>query len=196
MKILKTDDELRIVWGEVYVPNVPDAHGDFMTTDSIRKMAHRFLLKGRAHKVDVNHDNQSTGAGVCESFIARAGDQDFIEGSWVAGVHVPDDVTWAKVKSGEINGFSIEALVRSKTRKVALLIPDSIEGRTLKSDQVDHTHGWVCEITDEGEIVGHTTDDDTGHFHLLQKGTTTEEAAGHRHRWSLLDTLKALEIIQ
>ena len=42
-RIRKTDDELQIVYGEVYAPNVPDVHGEFMTPVEVRKMAHRFL---------------------------------------------------------------------------------------------------------------------------------------------------------
>ena len=62
--------------------------------------------------IDVNHQNDDVSAGVkiVENFIARADDPDFVEGAWVIGVHVLDDDIWNDILSGELNGFSYEAL--------------------------------------------------------------------------------------
>ena len=103
--IKKADDELQIVYAEVYAPNIPDSQGEFMQPTTIRKMAHSFLAKGFVNQIDTNHDNVTNGSYVVESFIARKNDPDFIEDSWVVGVHVPDSDLWAKIKKGELNGF-------------------------------------------------------------------------------------------
>ena len=39
----KSDAKKQIVFGEVYVPNVRDTDGNFMTAETIEKMAHDFL---------------------------------------------------------------------------------------------------------------------------------------------------------
>lgn len=41
IKVLtKADDEKKLVYGIVYEPDTPDAHGDFMTAAEIEKAAH------------------------------------------------------------------------------------------------------------------------------------------------------------
>lgn len=84
----KLDDELRIVYGEVYAPDVIDSQGDTMSAAEIRKMAHHFLAEGRVKQIDVQHNNQVCGAKVVESFIAREGDPTFIPSGRSEGVLV------------------------------------------------------------------------------------------------------------
>ena len=86
----KCDEELQIVYGEVYAPGFPDSQGDFMTAESIREMAHEFMRKGLVDKIDLNHTQVESGCYVVESFIARDDDTVFIPNSWVLGVHVYD----------------------------------------------------------------------------------------------------------
>ncbi len=74
MEIRKFDEDLQIVYGEVYAPSgVPDSQGDVMSAEAIRKMAHKFLADMRVDQIDINHDHSMTGANVVESFIARRG---------------------------------------------------------------------------------------------------------------------------
>jgi len=122
--VLGIIEEQRVVIGAVYVPEQLDTHGDFMTAEEIRKGAYDYMRKADAlAQIDTNHDNVRTGSYVVESFISRKGDPDFkIEGTWVVGVHIPDDDVWEAVKRGEINGFSMEAEVQ--TRESSLLMPD------------------------------------------------------------------------
>lgn len=194
MQIKKFDDELRIVYGEVYAPNVPDSQGDYMTAETIRKMAHRFLSKGRTKAVDTNHDNELNGSIIVESFVARKGDPEFIEDSWVCGVHIPSAELWKKVKSGEINGFSLEGTVASRPRRVALYVPDTVMGETEEAK--GHTHNYkVAFSQDDLLIEGFTIEDRTGHIHEIRNGTITEESAGHRHRYRLIDALDHIEVL-
>ena len=106
----------QLAYGIVYEPNVVDTHGEYMTADEIEKMAHRFLLAKRNSAFDVMHDNIDQQAHVVESFIARAGDPDYPVGAWVAGVWVPNQTLWARIRKGEITGFSFEALVTKHPR--------------------------------------------------------------------------------
>ena len=104
----KSDAAKQIVFGEVYVPDRRDTDGNFMTAETIEKMAHDFLANKKNAQISKNHDGNSDKGCVVESFIAREGDPDFIAGSWVVGVHVPDIEIWKQIEKGELTGFSIE----------------------------------------------------------------------------------------
>ena len=104
----KSDAKKQIVYGEVYVPNVKDTDGNFMTAETIEKMAHDFMKNSRNTQIDKNHDGYKDKGYVVESFIARKGDPDFIEGAWVVGVHIPNTEIWQQVEKGTLTGFSIE----------------------------------------------------------------------------------------
>ncbi len=183
--IKKTDTKLRIVYGEVYVPWVPDSHNEFMSEENVRLAAHGFLMKGLTENVDRQHDNTLTGCYVVESFVARKGDPDFIEGSWVAGVQIVGDDLWADVESGEINGFSLEALVTKTPREVEVEIPEYVEGETF--EEAGHTHRFTAHFSDAGEFLGGETDRVQEHSHKIQKGTITDTSDGHSHRFAFVD---------
>ena len=104
----KSDNKKQIVFGEVYVPDVRDTDGEFMTAETIEKMAHNFLANKKNFEISKSHDGNTDKGCVVESFIAREGDPDFIPGSWVIGVHIPDVEIWKQVEDGTLTGFSIE----------------------------------------------------------------------------------------
>lgn len=187
-RIRKTDDELQIVYGEVYAPNVPDVHGEFMSPVEVRKMAHRFMTKGILQAVDTNHDNELNGSMVVESFVAREDDPIFLSEAWVIGMHVPDNDMWTKIKNGEINGFSIEALVHLAEKVVELEIPEVLQGETSEAD--GHTHRFEVKFDDEGNFMGGLTSNDGGHRHEIRRGTVTEAADGHTHRYSIAELMR------
>lgn len=192
-------DEKRIVWGEVYIPDVPDTDGEFMDAESIEKMAYSFMSNLRLKMIDAHHSNQEIkGAVVVESFVARKGDPDFIPGAWVVGVHVPDDDMWAKIKKGEINGFSMEALVTKTPVELEIELPPVLEGRTQMSrkseDSEDHDHAFYVSYDEQGNFLGGKTSLDQGHFHPIKRGTVSEEVAGHRHRFAHVDIMKSVVV--
>ncbi len=188
--VIKSDtpDE-QLVYGEVYAPMRPDADGEFMTAAEIKKMAHDFIRDGKVGMVDTNHDNVLvTGASVVESFIARKGDPDFLEGAWVVGMHINDAATWAAIKKGDINGFSMEAeVLRGDPVDVTMNLPPVVTGLTSKSEE--HEHTFYVGYSKEGQFLGGTTDMKNGHRHVIKGGTTTESANGHRHKFSSVDTV-------
>lgn len=114
--IKKADGSQHIVYGEVYVPDEKDAHGNWMTAAEIEKMAHNFLANLRAYNVDKQHDGNPGVGVVVESFIARPGDPDFKPGAWVVATKVLDDSVWEKIERGEITGYSMAG--------VAEIVPD------------------------------------------------------------------------
>ncbi len=104
----KADAKKQIVYGEVYRPDEKDTDGNWMTANTIEKMAHEFMEDLRLTQIDKNHEGDTEDCVVVESFIARSGDPDFAEDSWVVGVKVHDDAVWKSIEKGEITGFSIE----------------------------------------------------------------------------------------
>lgn len=182
------DDELQIVYGEVYIPNVPDTDGDFMTPEEVRKMAHRFVAKGTPEQIDIQHDGEVSGAHMVESFVAREGDDTFIPGSWVIGVHIPDETLWKKVKDGELNGFSMEAFAKSRDAVIKdVNLPAVVKGATNVME--GHDHEFEVTFDRDGVFLGGVTSEDGNpkHKHIIKHGTVTEDAAGHNHRFASVD---------
>ena len=81
-----------------------------MTAETIEDMAHDFLANGKNSQISTDHDGYTDKGVVVESFIAREGDPDFIAGSWVVGVYVPDPEIWVLIENGDLTGFSIEGV--------------------------------------------------------------------------------------
>lgn len=183
------DDEKaweRLAWAEVLVPGTVNVMNDLWSKDAVRRAAYMFMEQGFA--IDLNHDNVdiSSSVKVVESFIARPNDPDFLEGSWVVGVHILDADLWQKVLDGEINGFSYEALVRFTKAKLTISDTGERQGITEADTTDGHTHEWWA-IVDENNrpIMGGTTDTN-GHSHSISTHTVTDTANDHKHRYNLV----------
>lgn len=177
----------RIVYAPVYTPFRVDTDGEAMIPAEIEKMAHDFMLKGRLDCIDVSHDRVKSGCMVVESFVARSGDPDFIEGEWVLGVKILRDDLWDKILKGELNGFSFGS-DNVPTRMgyiVDLLQPVLGVGSTEPSEPGRlpvHEHTVFIELTEEARIVPTDTGETLGHTHRITRATATDEAFGHSHR--------------
>ncbi|MDR1021032.1 MAG: XkdF-like putative serine protease domain-containing protein [Synergistaceae bacterium] len=108
VNLRKSDAKKQIAYGEVYAPDEKDTDGNWMTAETVEKMAHGFMEDLRLDQVDKNHDGETDEGVIVESFIARKGDPDFTEGAWVVGVKVQDKETWESIEKGGLTGLSIE----------------------------------------------------------------------------------------
>lgn len=201
LQIKKYDDELQVVWGEVYIPYLPDSQGDAMTPLEIRKAAWRFSEQNRLGEIDRMHDGENFGAFAVETFINDASKgpiPTFIEDSWVLGVHIPDSQVWAGVKANDFNGFSMAGSGTRVRGEIEMEIPEEVRGRT--STDEDHDHPFMIRFGPEGEFLGGLAlKGDTDHEHVIQKGTMTELAGGdmagamprprHLHRYSFSEAI-------
>ena len=189
VRIKKIDADRRIVFGEVYAPDTLDTYKEFMTAEDIETMAHRFMRLELGQTIDTNHDNEPNGSYPVESFIARKGDPDFTEGAWVLGVKVPDPVIWHKVKRGELNGFSFQALVQPVMVTVERFLVRDHVGQTEppNDDPEGHTHLFFVQLDENGRIVQGFTSVVEGHDHRIRRGTSTEPGGEdkHSHRFFL-----------
>jgi len=184
MQIIKINEELQIVYAEVYIPLIPDSDNDYMTAETIRKMAHKFLSSNKTNNVDVNHDRDIISASVVESFIARKGDSDFIEESWVVGIHIVDPDVWTLVKSGELNGFSLDGSGKGRDTELEVDIPDFVKGETTINE--GHKHEFQVFFND-GIFAGGKTINDEGHSHRITMGTLTDATDNHAHCFNIVE---------
>lgn len=184
--IKKLDQEEQIVFGEVYAPGFPDSQRDFMSREEIKKMAYNFLRKGVTANIDVNHTQERSGSYVVESFIARDDDPTFIPGSWVIGVKVPDSAVWHQVKSGELNGFSLDGFGMRTDAVFEIEMPEMLSGET--DDVSGHRHAFTVKFDADGSFLGGTTNPGPdGHIHRIVRGTVTENTDDHSHRFSFVE---------
>lgn len=178
--VRKFDKLKGIVEGLVYEPNVLDSQGEFMTAEDLETLAHRFLSLDLTSAIDTQHSMMANGSYPVESFIARKGDPDYPEGGWVMAVQLTDELA-EKVESGEINGFSFAALVKHTDVAVEYSTLRDHVGPTQKAD--NHEHIYFVQMDENGRITGGKTDEVDGHVHAIKRGSVTEVAMGHSHRY-------------
>lgn len=114
MKILKIDDEQRIVYGWASVSTekgdkVVDTQGDVIEMSTLEKAVNGFMEHVRIGKT--MHDGPPTGIILHSMLVSKElseslGIQSDMEG-WIVGYKVYDQSVWNRVKSGELRAFSI-----------------------------------------------------------------------------------------
>lgn len=109
------NEEKRIVYGPVLVPDEPDTDNDVVTAEQIENVAHKFVEE--YGNIDLMHSLNNVGR-LVESYILPVDlevDEDTLipKGSWIMGVRVTDDDAWQAVKDGKLGGFSIMALQKT-----------------------------------------------------------------------------------
>lgn len=176
----------RIVFSEVLIPYVPNAHGDFMTRKEVREFAYAFMKAGIGSLVgiDLDHDNKdvSNSIKVVESFIARPNDPDFKEGSWVVGVWINNDDIWQQILDGELNGFSYEAIVSFINAELELPDIRVVTGYTEPDPFDGHKHKYFGVIDITGKVKYGATEVVHGHYHDLDKHSITKESGNPKHK--------------
>lgn len=109
------NDEKRIVYGPVLIPDEPDTDNDVVTEEHIENVAHKFVED--YGNIDLMHSLNNVGR-LVESYILPVDlqvDNDSVvpKGSWVMGVRVTDDNAWQSVKEKKLGGFSIMAMQKT-----------------------------------------------------------------------------------
>jgi len=121
------DNEQRIVFAPALVPDLPieRINGDqkfYVSIDreNILNTAIKFSKDNLANKLDTNHNQELlNGITIFESFVTdenrvtmAKGFEDLPIGTWFITAKVNNDEVWNKIKAGELNGFSIDALFK------------------------------------------------------------------------------------
>lgn len=128
VEIKLSDDEKHIVYGAVLVPDKDiyrnNGENEFylsFSKESIEKMSQDFMKDYRQHEVKTDHDKIADEVCVVESWIktdlfkdksvALGLNETLPVGTWFCGMKVNNIETWDRIKSGELNGFSVESMI-------------------------------------------------------------------------------------
>lgn len=121
-----TDEEKQRVFGCVLRADFPIFRRDEdgteyyvqFSAETIREFAQKYLAENRANNVDLAHDSvEIEGAEMVQYFIkdtdkgiAPEGFDEVADGSLFAEYQITDADLWARIQSGEFNGFSVEII--------------------------------------------------------------------------------------
>jgi hypothetical protein len=132
VKFVEVNKEQQILLGLVLEPNknvYRNQNGKefnmFFSADTIKELSHNFFRSGFHKNSTIEHskDTQLEGVTFVESWIVENPKVDkstnfgfsYPKGSWMVSMKVDDDNLWNEfVKSGEVKGFSIDALLDLK----------------------------------------------------------------------------------
>jgi hypothetical protein len=119
-----TNEEKRIVSGVAMVADLPiyrrdNVRGEYYVmfdANAIFKLAKKWARTNRYSAVNQHHESAVDGVHLLESYIIDRDRginppiefQTISDGSWMVSYLVDNDEVWAKVKSGEFKGFSVE----------------------------------------------------------------------------------------
>ena len=112
--ICKIDEEKKIVYGEVLVPDTYDAQGHKITEAEIEKACHWYMINSQKNKV--MHKGHYIKSDVVECYIVPQdlnfknpqGEEVVVKkGTWFMGTKIYDEETWKEVKDGKLTGYSI-----------------------------------------------------------------------------------------
>jgi hypothetical protein len=131
------DTEKHELFGAAMLANVPIYRRDAQLGEynvvfdkaTIYAIAQKFFEKGFQQNFNIMHDSNQKceGVFVFQSYIvdseqgrpAPKGFEDAQDGSWFLGVKVNNPEIWAKVKSGEVKGFSVEGVFEYKKKQLS-----------------------------------------------------------------------------
>jgi len=128
------DEEQRILIGLVLEPNKPiyrNQEGEefniVFSEHTIKELSHNFFKQGYQTNSSIEHADQIKGVSFVESWIVEDSAIDksanfgfsYPKGSWVATMKVDDEDVWNDyVKTGKVQGFSIDAFLTLKEVKL------------------------------------------------------------------------------
>lgn len=180
------DEKRRIIYGAVYTPNQVDGKGYFMEPEEVEAMCHRYLRIDVKNSIDTNHDNIPNGCFPVESYIAKANDPNYSEGTWVIGVKVANSAIWDKIIGGDLNAFSMEILVTKKPAMITYTTIPSMSGSTEvykeNEDDEGHQHLFFVELDSMGRVIKGKTNTVNGHYHDIVVNSITKDSENHSHR--------------
>jgi hypothetical protein len=127
IKFAIQDEEKRIVTGAAMIADLPiyrrdDIRGEYYVVfdkESIFKIAKKWARSNQYNSVNAHHKTPiMNGVSLFESYIIDRergvmppkGFEEVADGSWFVSYLIDNDDVWAKVKSGEFKGFSVEGV--------------------------------------------------------------------------------------
>ena len=126
-KRVNLQEDKRIIVSPVLIPDIEiprfdeESGEEYDITfgkEEIAKIAENFLVNGYQNEATLEHDEEIDGVSVIESWIKESNNDKSVDygfgdlpiGTWFVKMKVYDDELWAKIKSGEVRGLSIEGM--------------------------------------------------------------------------------------
>lgn len=141
----------------------------YFTEDTVRKAAEAYMKHQNTNNATVQHEEKVTGVHTVESWIVQDSENDksnlygynLPKGTWFVTMRVLNDDVWARIKSGELKGLSIEGYFVDKMQTLAtekLQEPiGEVNGLPIYEKQEDAlkaAQDMGCEGTHEHNIDG------------------------------------------
>lgn len=130
IQVQLANEEKHMVYSAVLIPDKPiyrrTEDGDEFyvefTKESIEKMSQQFFKDYRQDAITLDHETNASDITVVESWIksdlykdksvALGLNENLPVGTWFCGMKVNQIDAWERIKSHELNGFSVESLIR------------------------------------------------------------------------------------
>lgn len=127
------NEEEQIIVGAAMIPDMKIYRNDealgeyqiFFSKDTVKQIAETFFRKNFQGRANIMHDAGQFVEGVTY-FLSWIKDEakgmvglegDYPDGTWFVGAKVSNPEVWAKIKAGEIKGFSVEGMFEYKQSK-------------------------------------------------------------------------------
>ena len=126
---LKVDEDEMIVSGPALIPDLKifrnaeslGAEEDgyiYFSKETVKEMSELFMTNERMNTITLDHDLENSDLKLVESWIVLNNENDkskemgfdLPSGTWMTSYKVENIKLWEKIKAGEYNGFSIEAM--------------------------------------------------------------------------------------
>ena len=131
VQLKEVDQEKRILMGPALTPNKKIYRKNdktnreweiYFSEKTVRKASELFLMRSNQNNATLEHAKDIDGMSVVESWIiddpktdkSQLYGFDLPKGTWMISMKVNNDDIWAKVKAGEVKGFSIEGYFADK----------------------------------------------------------------------------------
>ena len=173
IKMAKINEDQRIVMGLVLQPEQlilrqdPESGEKFnivFSADTIKELSHNFFKSGFQLNSKLEHNSPIKDVTFVESWIVENSEIDksanfgmsFPKGSWIATMKVDNDDIWNNyVKTGEVEGFSVDAMVdleeinlkaelkMSENKSIITMLKEIISGAEKVEETVEVALGSV-----------------------------------------------------
>lgn len=168
---LSVIEEKQMIFGAVIIPNKDilrrDSEGNEFTMrfseETIEKLAHNWISKGSHKNFSEQHETKLEGITAVEMWTVADPDNDksntfgkkYPKGTLVAMSKVDNPKTWADIKAGKINGYSIEAVLglQNFNLKTEIEMTEEIK-KSIVTDVIDGVKAFfTSEKVEEVEVL-------------------------------------------
>jgi len=126
VKFATADEDKRTIVGPILIPNLKilrlkedgTPYYVVFSKETVQKLAQKYIKDNNANNITVEHQHSVNDVSLVESWIAESAKYDKARayglsvkpGTWMGVFKVENPTVWAKVKSGDYRGISLEGL--------------------------------------------------------------------------------------